>query len=110
MRSNVLAFVVSGILVMSGTPVLGEVLKPSGETLTQPPSQLGQKVPIPSFEKRLNLKPLSDEELDQISASGLGPGMPFPFQPFLFLPILFDPWHNVNHDFIRGTPSGTFSR
>ena len=110
MRRNVLAFVVSGILVMNGTSVLGEELRPSGEPLTPAPSPLEQKVPIRSFEQRLSLKPLSDEELAQISASGLGPGMPFPFQPFLFLPILYDPWHNINQDFVRGSPIVIFKR
>ena len=89
MRKNILTAVVSGFLILGGSLALAEAPTTSGQDLAKAEMQVQQEPPIPSFEKRLSLKPLSDEELEQISAAGLGPGMPFPFQPFIYLPFAF---------------------
>ena len=96
MRTVILTAVISGIMILGASPVFAEGARPSEPELLKTEMQVQKNSSIPSFEKRLNLKPLSDEELEQISAAGLGPIMPFPFQPVLFLPFLFP-----THDFLR---------
>jgi hypothetical protein len=108
MRKNILTAVLTGFLMLGGSLVLAEKPRPSGQNLANAEIQVQQGAPIPSFEQRLSLKPLSDEELAQISAGGLGSVMPFPFQPFLFLPYLFQTTAFPNNDFSSGRQTNTF--
>ena len=110
MGKIILTAVISGMMILGASLVFAKGAKSSELEVTKTEMQVQKKSPVPSFEKRLNLKPLSDEELGQITAAGLGPAMPFPFQPSIFLFILSNPWHGVSLDFVRGTVGPPFIR
>ena len=73
MRKNILTAVMSGFLVLGGSFVLAEDSRPSGELSAKLQTEVEPKLTAPTFEERLNLKPLSDEELGKITAGGVGP-------------------------------------
>ena len=91
----ILTTVMTGILILGGSLVLGEELRSPGEALAPPLAQIEQKRPIPTFEQRLNLKPLSDKELGQITAAGVGP-IVYMVPPWLFTSGLLQ-LHTVNN-------------
>ncbi len=97
-------------MILEASLVVAQGVRPSEPDLLKTEMQVQKKPPIPSFEKGLKIKPLSDEELGQISAAGLGPVMPFPFQRAIFLLILSNPWHGVSLDFVRGSVNPQFIR
>ena len=103
MRKYFLTVLVSGMLMLGGTLALAKEARSGAQKFANTEIQGQQGSPILSFEHRLKLKPLSDEELEQITAAGFGPVMPFPFQPSLFLPFAFP-----SHDFLTfGLPGSS---
>ena len=91
MQKHILTAVVSGFLVLGGSVVWAQESRPPGELSANLQEQVVQK---PSFEERLNLKPLSDEELGQITAGGVGP-IVYMLPSFVFGPILLQS-HIIN--------------
>ena len=89
MQRSTLVLAVTGTLILGGSLGWAEEPRASGKEKAQIQTKVDGQSGIPSFEERLGLKPLTDEELSEITAAGLGPAMPFPFQPSLFL--LFQP-------------------
>ena len=89
MRKHILTAVISGFLILGGSVVLAQELMPSGELSAKLQAKVGQKHSVPTFEERLNLKPLSDEELGQITAGGVGP-IVYMLPSFVFGTILLE--------------------
>ena len=87
MRRYILTGVMSGILMLGGSIVLGEEPRPSGGQFAHLQTPVGPEHPIRSFEERLALKPLSDEELGEITAAGVGPVVHM-LPPWVFSPTL----------------------
>lgn len=106
MRKNILTAVMSGFLVLGGSLVLAEESRPSGELSAKLQTQVEQKHMAPTFEERLNLKPLSDEELGQITAGGVG-AIVFMLPSWVFSPSLLHP-HIGNNNFPRATGGFVF--
>lgn len=87
MRKHILRAVISGFLILGGSVVWAEESGNSGELSAKLQAQVGQKHSVPTFEERLNLKPLSDEALGQITAGGVGP-IVYMLPSFVFGPVL----------------------
>ena len=94
MRRYILTGVMSGILMLGGSIALAEEPRPSGEQFANLQTPVEPEPPIRSFEERLSLKPLSDEELGQITAGGVGP-IVYMLPSFVFSPSLLQS-HIVN--------------
>ena len=63
MRTVILTAVMSGLMILGASLVFAQGARPSEPDLLKTEMQVQKKSPIPSFEKGLNIKPLSDEEL-----------------------------------------------
>lgn len=93
MWKYILAGIVSGILVLGASPVLAEEPGFRGKELTEPVMQAELKASPTTPELRRGLKPLSDEELGEISAAGVGP-IAYMLPPYVFNQGLIHPFVN----------------
>ncbi len=94
MRKHILTAVISGFLILGGSVVWAQETGHSGEFSAKLQGKVVQKPSVSTFEERLNLKPLSDEELEQITAGGVGP-IVYMLPSFVFGPILLQS-HIIN--------------
>ena len=86
----ILAGTVFCILGLGGVPVLAGEVNPLGEALGTPITQVKQHPPQLSFEERLDIDPLTDVELDEITAAGVGP-ITYMLPSFLYSHSLSEP-------------------